>query len=59
MGVAAPDAGAVFRRAGGSPFYVLRELAGDADKSGGLDDPVRAPAPEWVRSMAVRTTHKS
>lgn len=46
MGVAAPDAGAVFRRSGGSPFYVLRELAGDADKSGGLDDTVRGLAPE-------------
>lgn len=52
LGVATPDAGAVFRRSGGSPFYVLRELAGDADGSGALDDTVRA-LPADARRMLL------
>jgi len=29
LGVAPPDVGDVFRRSGGSPFFVQRELSGD------------------------------
>ncbi|HUQ06011.1 MAG TPA: winged helix-turn-helix domain-containing protein [Kofleriaceae bacterium] len=53
LGVAAPDAAQVFRRSGGSPFYVLRELAGDAGKDGGLDDTVRALSDDARRLLLV------
>ena len=53
LGVAPPDAAQVFRRSGGSPFYVLRELAGDAAKDGGLDDTVRALSEDARRLLLV------
>ena len=46
LGVPPPDPGPVFARSGGSPFFVLREVAGDASAEGGLDDTVRALAPD-------------
>jgi len=46
LGVPVPDVGAVFARSGGSPFFVVREVAGDASAAGGLDDTVRALAPD-------------
>jgi len=52
LGVPAPDPGPVFARSGGSPFFVLRELAGDASAEGGLDDTVRALAPD-ARSLLL------
>ncbi len=42
LGVPAPDPSVVFARSGGSPFFVVREVAGDASADGGLDDTVRA-----------------
>ncbi|MBK9030759.1 MAG: winged helix-turn-helix domain-containing protein [Myxococcales bacterium] len=46
LGVPPPDVDVVFARSGGSPFFVLREVAGDAAADGGLDDTVRALAPD-------------
>lgn len=56
LGVPAPDADAVFARSGGSPFFVLRELAGDAGADGGLDDTVRA-LPADARALLVALAH--
>ena len=52
LGVAPPDPQQVFRRSGGSPFYVLRELAGDAARDGGLDDTVRG-LPDDARRLLL------
>jgi len=37
LGSAAVDGAEVFRKSGGSPFYVLRELAGDTSQSSGAN----------------------
>jgi hypothetical protein len=52
MGVAAPDAAIVYRRSGGSPFYVLRDVAGDATGpgDGGLDHTLRE-LPDDARAL--------
>ncbi|MEZ4400171.1 MAG: winged helix-turn-helix domain-containing protein [Kofleriaceae bacterium] len=56
LGVPAPDPGAVFARSGGSPFFVLREVAGDATADGGLDDTVRA-LPADARALLLALAH--
>ncbi len=52
MGVAPPDAATVFRRSGGSPFYVLRDVAGDASGpgDGGLEHTLRE-LPDDARAL--------
>ena len=53
LGVAPPDAAAVFPRSGGSPFYVARDVAGDPDRaSGGLDQTLRE-LPDAARALVA------
>jgi hypothetical protein len=53
LGVAPPDAAAVFARSGGSPFYVARDVAGDPDRAaGGLDQTLRE-LPDAARALVA------
>lgn len=53
LDVEPPDAAAVFRRSGGIPFYVRRELAGDsiAPASAGLDTPLAGLGPRDLTTL--------
>ncbi|HTJ43668.1 MAG TPA: winged helix-turn-helix domain-containing protein [Kofleriaceae bacterium] len=51
LGVAPPDGSLVYRRSGGSPFYVLRDVAGDPGGEVGALDQTLRELPDDARAL--------